>query len=87
LSTMVDTTVERDGTILLGWLRLLGWKVEIDREDGQWVGLARRVGSAGGDLRIAATAESHGALVWQLFSGALTGLERDRPLGSSLRAA
>jgi len=85
--TTAEIEAERDGTLLVGWLRLLGWSVEIDREDDGWVGLARKAGAHGDDVRIAATAESHGALAWQLFSGALSGLERERTLARSLRAA
>jgi hypothetical protein len=67
-------TIEREQTVLLGWLELLGWTVEIDREGGKWVGLARRVDQAGEELCIGGSASTHRELVSKLFSSAARSL-------------
>jgi len=87
-TTAFDTTTERDGALLLALLRLIGWTIEIEHEGPEWVGVAHRLDASGEQLRVGATAESHGALVWQLFRGSLSSLElRDEARRSTLRAA
>ena len=87
-TTAFDTTTERDGALLLALLRLIGWTIEIEHEGPEWVGIAERVDASGEQLRVGATAESHGALVWQLFRGSLSSLERrDEARRRTLRAA
>jgi hypothetical protein len=72
---MLYEVSEREGTVLLGWLKLLGWTVVIERDGGRWVGLARRIDEAGGELSIGDSASSHRALVSKLFGRAVRDLE------------
>jgi hypothetical protein len=65
---------ERKDTALLGWLKLLGWTVVIERDGGLWVGLARRVDGAGDELCVGGSAPSYRELVSKLFNRALRGL-------------
>jgi hypothetical protein len=67
---------QREGTVLLGWLKLLGWTVVIERDGRRWAGLARRVDQAGGELYIGGTASSHRELVSKLFGRAVRDLEQ-----------
>ena len=66
---------EREGTMLLGWLRLLGYTVIIERNGSSWIGLATRPGRAGGDVCIDGAAGSRRELVSALFRGAVRNLE------------
>ena len=66
---------EREGAVLLGWLRLLGWTVAIESDDGRWVGLARRPGTAGEELCIGGSAGSERELVSKLFNRAVRRVE------------
>ena len=86
---MSTTTADGNGIILLDWLRLLGWGVEIEHEDDTWVGVARHVEGHGAELRVGACANGLSKLAWQLFIGAMEQLEggRDRFLHGALRAA
>jgi len=67
--------MEREGTMLLGWLRLLGYTVIIERDGSHWVGLATRPGKAGSDVYIDGAAGSRRELVSSLFHGAVRHLE------------
>ena len=67
--------LEREGTMLLGWLRLLGYTVIIERDGSHWFGLATRPGKAGTDVCIDGEAGSRRELVSSLFSGAVRHLE------------
>lgn len=71
---MTQAMNEREGTVLLGWLRLMGWTVVIDVDGTQWVGLARRTESAGKELCIGGSANSHRDLVSKLFNRAVRDL-------------
>jgi hypothetical protein len=74
MAMITEITAEREQTVLLGWLRLLGWTVVIDRDGNQWVGLARRADRMGLDLCVRGSASSHRELVSKLFSRAVHGL-------------
>jgi len=63
--------VEREGTVLLGWMGLLGWTVEIERDGSGWIGLAKRVD---GGFSIGGSASSERELVSKLFNRAVRGL-------------
>ena len=69
-----EAMAEREGKVLLGWLRLLGWTVEIERDGGAWSGFARRPAAAGEVTHIDGSAASHRELVSELFRGAIRGL-------------
>jgi len=75
---------ESDGSLLITWLRLLGWVVSVRPDEGHgWVGVARHEDGAGGSLQLEASAAARGEVAWQLFSGALGSLDR----GSTRQAA
>jgi hypothetical protein len=83
-----EMTAETDGSLLLNWLRVLGWTVEVDGEGSRWAGLATNVDSSGGEVRIDGFAASRGALAWELFSGVIRELEnRDRTPSRAVQAA
>jgi hypothetical protein len=66
---------EREGTMLLGWLRLLGWTVIMERDGAGWAGRARRPVTAGQDFCVDGFAASERELISQLFSRAIRGQE------------
>ena len=66
---------EREGKVLLGWLRLLGWTVVMERDGTQWIGLAERPADGGGDVCVSGSAASQRELVSKLFSRAIRGHE------------
>lgn len=70
----VQTMAEREGVALLGWMRLLGWSVDIERDGGRWIGLAKRPAPAGQQLTIGGSAGSERELVSKLFRRAIRGL-------------
>jgi hypothetical protein len=65
-------TSEHDGAVLLNWLRLLGWRVDIERDGDEWIGRARHVAPTGEDLYVGGCAESQRELVSELFCRALS---------------
>ena len=69
MAMTAQVTAEREQTVLLGWLQLLGWAVVIDRDGNQWVGRARRE-----NLIVRSSAGTHRELVSELFSRAVHGL-------------
>ena len=74
MTSMVQVTANQEETVLLGWLRLLGWTVVIDRDGGEWIGLARRADRMGPEICVGGSASSHRELVSKLFSRANSGL-------------
>src|SRR5436309_1117585 len=84
----LSTTADGNGIILLDWLQVLGWKVEIEHEDGQWVGLARHAEETGPELRVGGTATGLTGLAWELFIRAVERLEGgEEAVPGTLRAA
>lgn len=85
----MSTTSEGNGIILLDWLHVLGWTVEVEREGEQWVGLARYAEAKGPELRVGACSPGLTGLAWELFVRAVERLEgrRDRATAGALRAA
>ena len=74
-TTTYGTTITRpNGTSLLGWLELLGWRVAIEREGACWAGVARLADSSVGELRVRGSATSYREVVSQLYRGALYSL-------------
>ena len=71
---IAEVTSECDGVFLLGWLRLLGWRVEIERDGAHWTGIARRYDGYGEEHCVDGRADNHGDLVSELYHGALSGL-------------
>jgi hypothetical protein len=60
-----------EGDALLNWLTLLGWKVELDRDEDLFVAVARHVTRDGSELGVAATATTRVDVVWTLFERAV----------------
>jgi hypothetical protein len=71
---IAEVTSENDGVFLLGWLRLLGWRIEIEHEGACWTGTARRIDGYGQEHCVDGCADNHGDLVSELYHGALSGL-------------
>jgi hypothetical protein len=69
-----EAMAEREGKVLLGWLRLLGWTVVIERDGGRWTGFASRPAAAGEESYIDGSAASRRELVSELFRRAISGL-------------
>jgi hypothetical protein len=84
----MTTTADGNGIILLDWLRLLGWKVEIKHDADHWFGIARHIEPTGRQLRVDADAGAATGLAWNLFIGVIERLERrDRSERAALLAA
>lgn len=64
----------REGDALLSWLALLGWVVELDREDDLFVGVARNVDRKGVERVVHAAGLKRVEVVWALFEQALEAL-------------
>jgi hypothetical protein len=64
----------REGDALLSWLALLGWKVELDRDDDVFVGVARHITTDGSAFAVSAIAPSRVDVVWALFEQAIVKL-------------
>jgi hypothetical protein len=69
---------ESDGTLLVSWLRLLGWVVLIEETDGQLVARAQHEGAVGDVLEVKASAHDRAELAWRLFRSAVVALEQQR---------
>lgn len=61
----------REGDAVLSWLGLLGWQVQLDRDDHVFVGVAHHTTREGRDIAIAATGTSRLDVVWMLFEKAI----------------
>jgi hypothetical protein len=62
----------RDGALLINWLRLLGWRIEIECAAHEWTGRATHIDAIGKEFVVGAFAESERDLVSQLFCRALS---------------
>jgi hypothetical protein len=69
-----EVTSGRDGALLLGWLRLLGWHIDVEYQGGAWRGIARRFDGHGREHCIDRSAETHGELASELYYSALSGV-------------
>jgi hypothetical protein len=57
--------------ILLLWLNLLGWQIEIEREGGNVVGVARHLTADGSSVRVGGCARTRDELAFLLFQAAM----------------
>ena len=64
-------TERTEGAILLLWLRLLGWQIEMGREGDYAVGVGSHFQADGGTLRVGGCARTEGELALQLFEQAM----------------
>ena len=62
---------ENDRSILLVWLNLLGWQVELEPDGDNLVGVARHVAGDGSTFRIGGCAATRDELAFQLFEAAM----------------
>jgi len=62
----------RDGALLVNWLRLLGWRIEIGCTADEWSGRATHIDPIGKEFVVGAFAESERDVVSQLFCRALS---------------
>jgi hypothetical protein len=67
-----------DGTLLMTWLRLLGWIVVVEETDREWLAVGRHEDVAGRVFEVKASAGTHAQLAWKLFSRALAAIEQRR---------
>ena len=58
-------------SVLLLWLNLLGWQVDVDSDGSDLVGVARHCAADGSSFRIAARASTREELALKLFEAAL----------------
>jgi hypothetical protein len=65
-----------NGEILLLWLRLLGWQIEIGRDGDYTVGVGTHFQADGSSVRVGGCARSEGELALQLFEEAMATFER-----------
>jgi hypothetical protein len=72
-------TARTDGSTLLVWLRLLGWRVATGRDGDFAVGVASQLHTDGGILRVGGCARTDGELALQLFESAVRALDSNRP--------
>ena len=72
----MTATVETDGTILLMWLRLLGWQTATGRDGDLYVGVASHIADSGAPFRVGGCGGSEAEVALQLFEGAMRALER-----------
>jgi hypothetical protein len=65
------TSGKNERSILLVWLNLLGWQVEVKQDGDNLVGVARHFAADGSTYRIGASGPTHQELTFQLFEAAM----------------
>jgi hypothetical protein len=79
---------KNERSILLVWLNLLGWQVELEHDGDNVVGVARHFAADGSSFRVGACAKTRDELAFQLFEAALKIVEsRGERLRRSVLAA
>jgi hypothetical protein len=79
-----DMDSSRNGQpILLLWLNLLGWQIEVERDGDNLVGIARHLTADGSSVRVGGCARTRDELAFQLFQAAMkivdAGRQHPRP--------
>ena len=62
---------ENETSILLMWLNLLGWQVDVELDGEDLVGVARHVAGDGSTFRVGGCATTRDELAFQLFDAAM----------------
>ena len=62
---------QEDTSILLIWLSLLGWRVEVEPDGEDLVGVARHFAADGSTYRVGGCAATRDELAYQLFDAAM----------------
>lgn len=83
----MSASQERSGQVLLLWLNLLGWEVELGQSGTGVVGSARHCDSEGRVHRVHGRAQTLGEVSMQLFERAMWTLDQRRHQVGSHRAA
>ena len=60
-----------ENSILLMWLNLLGWQVDVELDGDDLVGVARHVAGDGSTYRVGGCATTRDELAFQLFEAAM----------------
>lgn len=64
-------TSQEETSILLIWLTLLGWQVQVEPDGGDLVGVARHFAADGSTYRVGGCAATRDELAFQLFEAAM----------------
>lgn len=84
----IVSSSQNGNSILLLWLNMLGWQVEVDRDGKNLVGLARHCAEDGDVLRVGGCAPTRDELAFQLFEAVMKIVEaRGQRLQRPLLAA
>jgi hypothetical protein len=67
----METNGKNDRSILLVWLNLLGWQVEVERDGDNLAGVARHFAADGSTYRVGGCAPTSEELAFQLFEAAM----------------
>ena len=62
---------QNGNSILLVWLNLLGWQVDVERDGDTLAGVARHYAADGSTFRVGACARTRDELAFQLFDAAM----------------
>lgn len=63
---------------MIEWLRLLGWQVEVDEEQGGLLHATATRSSVSGRIQVEARSKTLASLAWALLRSATLALERNR---------
>jgi len=74
----VSSSAAVEGGSLIGWLRLLGWQVELGQDGEVFVAVASGSDGVGGSLRVGACARTLADLDYQIFEAAFSRLDSAR---------
>jgi hypothetical protein len=61
----------KEQSILLLWLNLLGWQIEVERDGDSLVAVARHLTADGTSVRVGGCARTRDELAFQLFQAAM----------------
>jgi hypothetical protein len=64
-------TSQEETSILLTWLTLLGWQVQVEPDGDDLVGVARHIAADGSTYRVGGCAATRDELAFQLFEAAM----------------
>jgi hypothetical protein len=62
---------QEETSILLIWLTLLGWQVQVEADGDDLVGVARHIAADGSTYRVGGCATTRDELAFQLFEAAM----------------
>jgi hypothetical protein len=71
-------TSQEETSILLTWLTLLGWQVQVEPDGDDLVGVARHIAADGSTYRVGGCAATRDELAFQLFEAAMKIVDAQR---------